>query len=179
MTKDSGRGLLLVFTGDGKGKTTAALGVALRAAGHDQRTHIIQFIKGPRPSGEREAIKRLAPLVTIEAMGTGFFRPEDAEAMARARRAARSAWQRAADILQEGGPDILVLDELNVALSYQLLDLKEVLQALSARKPQLHVIVTGRSAPPALCEGADLVTRMVSQKHPYQQGRPAEPGIDF
>ena len=193
VTGEPGRGLLLVYTGEGKGKTTAALGLALRAAGHAMRTHIIQFIKKGRRGGEGESVSRLAPLVSLEPMGTGYLQPEDEEAIKRARTAARDAWQRACEILREGplrppkgfvgpkagGPDILVLDELSVALSHHLLDSAEVLAALASRAPALHVVVTGRGAPTALCEMADLVTEMVCHKHPYEQGRPAERGIDF
>jgi len=179
MTDEQEGGLLLVFTGDGKGKTTASLGLALRAAGHGMRTHIIQFVKGPRPSGERQAVRRLDPLVTLEARGTGFLDPEDEAGVARAREAAQAAWERVCELLREPGLDILVLDELTVALTHHLLDPQEVLKALSRRRPGLHVIVTGRGAPQALCELAALVTEMQSRKHPYQRGRPAERGLDF
>jgi len=173
------RGLLLVFTGEGKGKTTAAVGVAVRAAGHGLHTHIIQFVKTPGCSGEHEALRRLHPLVTLEVRGTGFLHPEDSSAMAEARAAAREAWAEAARLLREGGPDILILDELTVALSHGLLDAAEVLKALSNRRPDLHVVVTGRDAPDELCRLADLVTEMLPRKHPYEHGRAAEPGIDF
>ena len=174
------KGLLLVFTGEGKGKTTAALGVAVRAAGRLLRTHIIQFVKAPGSSGEQQALRRLHPLISLEARGTGFLRREDHQAMARARASAQAGWAEAARLLrEEGGPDILVLDELTVALNYGLLEAAAVLEAISARRPGLHVIVTGRDAPEELCRLADLVTEMVPRKHPFEEGRKAERGLDF
>jgi len=175
----AGQGMLLVFTGNGKGKTTAALGVALRAAGRGMSTHIIQFVKTPGSSGEHESVPALGPLVTIEARGTGFLQPTDEAAMARAREAARGAWEQACRLLREDGPDVVVLDELTIALQHGLVDLAEVLEALSQRRPGLHAIVTGRGAPQELCDAADLVTEMVARKHPYEERRPAERGLDF
>jgi cob(I)alamin adenosyltransferase len=173
------KGLLIVLTGDGKGKTSAALGLALRAAGRGLRTHIIQFIKAPGCSGEQAAVEKLAPLVSLVAAGTGFVLPKDEAGMEKARVAARKAWAEAACYLREGGVDILALDELTVALSTGLLDPAEVVAAIGARRPDLHVIVTGRDAPAELCQQADLVTEMVARKHPYEQGRPPELGIDL
>jgi cob(I)alamin adenosyltransferase len=172
-------GLLIVLTGEGKGKTSAALGLALRAAGRGLRTHIIQFIKAPGCSGEHAAVERLAPLVSLLAGGTGFVLPNDELGSARARAAARSAWAEAARYLREGGVDILVLDELPAAVSSGLLEVAAVLAAIRDRRPDLHVIVTGRDAPEELCRQADVVTEMVAHKHPYEQGRPAELGIDL
>lgn len=179
MTNRRAKGLLIVLTGNGKGKTSAALGLALRAAGRGMRTHIIQFVKAPGCSGEQAAVEKLAPLVSLVAAGTGFLSPGDEAGMEKARQAARSAWAEAARYLREGGADIVVLDELPVALSYRLLDLAEVLAAFAKRRPDLHVIVTGRDAPKELCQQADLVTEMVARKHPYDQGRAAELGIDL
>ena len=179
MAKRRTKGLLIVLTGDGKGKTSAALGLALRAAGRGLRTHIIQFIKAPGCSGEQAAVEKLAPLVSLVAGGTGFVLPGDTAGMERARPAARSAWAQASQYLQEGGVEILVLDELPLALRAGLLDPAKVLAAISARRADLHVIVTGRDAPKELCQQADLVTEMVARKHPYDQGRPAELGIDL
>jgi cob(I)alamin adenosyltransferase len=173
------KGLLIVLTGDGKGKTSAALGLALRAAGRGMRTHIIQFIKAPGCSGEHGAVEKLAPLVSLLAGGTGFVLPNDELGKQRARQAAQSAWAEAGRYLGEGGADILVLDELPAAVSAGLLDAVTVLTAIRDRRPELHVIVTGRDAPEELCRQADVVTEMVARKHPYEEGRPAELGIDF
>jgi len=179
MSDSAPKSLLLVFTGDGKGKTTAALGVAFRAAGRGMSTRIIQFIKRPGSSGEQDSAKMLGPLVSIEARGTGFIHQADEAATERAREAARNGWEDARRLLRDGGPDIVVLDELTVALNHGLLDLAEVVEALSRRRPGCHVIVTGRGAPQELCDVAALVTEMVPRKHPHEQGCPAEPGLDF
>lgn len=179
MNEEPSKGLLMVFTGDGKGKTTAALGVAVRAAGRGMRTHIIQFIKAPGSSGEHELVEGLRPLVTIETRGTGFLQPTDEVAMKEAREAAEGAWEQATVLLRQEGLDILVLDELTVALNHGLLEPAEVVDALFHRRADLHVIVTGRTAPKEICDMADLVTEMVARKHPYERGRPGQCGLDF
>lgn len=171
------RGLLIVFTGDGKGKTTAGLGMALRAAGHGMKVLILQFIKGAWSYGELEALKHI-PEVTIEAMGSGFTWKK--ENLDEDRELARAGWEKAANAMRLGDYDLIVLDELNYVLSYGLLPLESVMETLGRRPPDLHVVVTGRNAPAKLMEMADLVTEMRQIKHPYHdQGIKAQKGIEF
>ena len=174
-----GKGLLIVFTGNGKGKTTAALGVALRAVGHGFKVLMIQFIKGPWPSGELEAATRLGDSFEIRPMGGGFVktapRGPDPSDIARA----RQAWQAAVEAIQSGKYDILILDEINYAVDYGLIPLEQMLEALRNRPEKLHVICTGRNAAAELSEAADVVTEMKEIKHPFASGRRAEKGIDF
>jgi cob(I)alamin adenosyltransferase len=172
------KGLLIVFTGEGKGKTTAALGTALRAIGQGFKVMMIQFIKGSWKSSELESARKLAPMLEIRPMGRGFVfkdkgpTPEDIKA-------AEDGWALAKDKMHSGEYDVIILDELNNAVHYGLLKLDDVLQGLKARPETLHVIVTGRYAKPQLIEAADLVTEMVPVKHPYQEGIQAQAGIDF
>ncbi len=171
------KSLLIVFTGKGKGKTTAALGMALRAAGHGMRVLILQFIKGTWRYGELDALKRL-PTVTIEPLGQGFtWTRNDPE---EDREIARHGWAKAREALRSGDFDLIVLDELNYVLSYGHLDLETVLDDLRHRSSRSHVVVTGRGAPPELCQEADCVTEMVAVKHHYSsQGIRAQKGIEF
>lgn len=171
------KGLLIVFTGEGKGKTTAALGMALRAAGHGLRVLILQFIKGSWSYGELEAVKRLEE-ITIEPLGSGFtWRKENLEEDVRL---AEAGWERALSAIANPSFDLIILDELNYVLSYGLLPLEPVLMALARRRPHLHVVITGRGAPEELVGAADLVTEMRLIKHPYHdQGIKAQPGIEF
>ncbi len=171
------KGLLIVFTGNGKGKTTAALGMALRAAGHGLKVLILQFIKGAWSYGELEALKRLDE-IEIEPLGSGFtWKKETLEEDARL---ARSGWERAATAIEQSSYDMIILDELNYVLSYGLLPLEPVLEAISKRPAKLHVVVTGRNAPEELVRAADLVTEMHQIKHPYHdQEVKAQPGIEF
>jgi cob(I)alamin adenosyltransferase len=170
-------GLLIVNTGDGKGKTTAALGVLLRAVGRGMSVGMFQFIKhtGAR-YGEHVAAERLG--VSITPLGDGFtWLSSD---LARDRALAAAGWARCREALSRGTYDVLILDELTYALSYGWLDLDEVLAALRARPAGTHVIITGRGAPDALVAAADLVTEMRLVKHPYRdQGLGAQPGIDL
>jgi len=173
-----GQGLLIVFTGDGKGKTTAALGVALRALGHGLKVLMIQFIKGPWASGELGAATRFGDSFQIRPMGGGFVNtgpggPDPAD-LAKA----QQAWQAAEEAMQAGKYDILILDEINNAVDYGLLPLEQVLEAIRKRPEKLHVICTGRNAAARLIEAADLVTEMVEVKHYYQKGVPAREGIE-
>lgn len=124
-------------------------------------------------------VEGLRPLVTIEARGTGFLQPTDEVAMKEAREAAEGAWEQVTVLLRQEGFDILVLDELTIALNHGLLEPAEVADALSHRRADLHVIVTGRTAPKEICDMADLVTEMVARKHPYERGRPGQCGLDF
>ncbi len=171
------KGLLIVFTGNGKGKTTAALGMALRAAGHGMRVLILQFIKGSWRYGELDALKRL-PEVEIRTLGTGFTWKK--ENLDEDRLLAQRGWEEATAALQSDGLDVLILDELNIVLAYGLLAVEPVVQALQGRVRQLHVVVTGRGATQELLDAADLVTEMVQIKHPYHdQGIAAQRGVEF
>jgi cob(I)alamin adenosyltransferase len=168
-------GLLIVNTGDGKGKTTAALGVLLRARGRDMRVGMFQFVKHLTDGGEYRAAERLG--IDIVSLGTGctIGRPETSEDLA----AARAGWARCQTALERGEYDVLVLDELTLPLSWGWLDESAIVSALLARAPGTHVIVTGRHASPALIEAADLVTEMRVLKHPFlSRGLPAQVGID-
>jgi cob(I)alamin adenosyltransferase len=170
-------GLIQVYTGEGKGKTTAAFGQALRAAGQGLKVFIIQFLKGGIETGERIALKG-HPAIRIEAFGRagwvkrGRLMPEDQEM-------ARQALSRARDIMEAGGADVLILDEINVAIAYGLLSLEEVLDLLGRKPKSLEVILTGREAHSRLLERADLVTEMREIKHPGQKGVGARKGIEF
>ncbi|MCC7168675.1 MAG: cob(I)yrinic acid a,c-diamide adenosyltransferase [Rhodospirillales bacterium] len=175
--KTATKGLLIVHTGPGKGKTTAALGLALRALGHGMRVGIVQFVKGARDSAERKALERFAPLVSIEALGEGFTwetqdRQRDIEAALR-------AWKAAERHLADPQCALVVLDELNIVLRDATLPIERVLAALAARPAHQHVVATGRGAPEALVAAADLVTEMSLVKHPLKAGIQAQPGIEF
>ncbi len=176
MQKTNNRGLILVFTGDGKGKTTAALGTALRAIGHGWRVMIIQFIKAQCDTGEMKAAKLLAPQLTIRPMGVGLtWENPEKENLA----AARQAWRFAQQTLAAGEHELIILDEINVAMNQGYVSADEVIATLQARPPHVHVILTGRHAPPALIAAADLVSNIQAIKHPLQSGRRATKGIDF
>jgi cob(I)alamin adenosyltransferase len=172
-------GLLMVHTGDGKGKSTAAFGMALRAVGHGQRVHVVQFIKGSRQYGELVSLEKLG--VPVVRAGEGFTW----EVRSDERQRELAAWglDRAREALAlppaEGGVDLLVLDEINVALGKGFLAVEALLDVLGARHPDVHVVCTGRYAPDALVEAADLVTRFELVKHPFQQGIRAQPGVEF
>ena len=170
------RGQILVYTGQGKGKTTAALGLAFRALGRGMRVAVIQFIKGKWKTGERLFAETL-PGITFLVMGRGFTWESDD--LSRDKHAARAAWSAAQDLIAKGEHAVVVLDEITYAINYGFLDLGEVLAALRDRPSHVHVVVTGRNAPDELLGAADLVTEMRSLKHPYEHGVPAQPGIDF
>ncbi len=171
------QGLLIVFTGNGKGKTTAALGMALRAAGQGMRTLILQFIKGTWPYGELQALERFGE-VRIKPLGTGFTWKK--ENLDEDRKLAEKGWEEALIEMGRSTWDIVILDELNIVLSYGLLPLEPVLNGLRNRPETLHVVVTGRNAPPELIGMADLVTEMRQVKHPYpDKGIKAQKGIEF
>jgi cob(I)alamin adenosyltransferase len=168
-------GLVQVYTGDGKGKTTAALGLALRAAGYGLRTYVGQFLKG-RPTGELQAARLLQPYLTIEQFGeAGFVAKGDARQAA----LARQGLQRVRRILLGGEYDIVIAEEVSVALDLELVSLEEVLVLLEERPYHVELILTGRGAPEELIARADLVTEMVAVKHPYAQGIEARQGIEF
>jgi cob(I)alamin adenosyltransferase len=171
------KGLLMVHTGPGKGKTTAAMGLALRMLGRGRQVAIVQFIKGAWSTGERFGLERFGDLLTWHSMGEGFTwetqdRDRDIAACSR-------AWDEA--LAQMARPDLslLVLDELCIALRYDYVNLETVIAALAGRRADLHVVVTGRNAPPALLEAADLVTEMQATKHPFKAGIKAQEGIEF
>jgi cob(I)alamin adenosyltransferase len=171
------KGLLIVFTGNGKGKTTAALGMALRAAGHGMRVLILQFIKGAWRYGELDALARF-PEVRIKPLGTGFT--WNKENLDEDRRLAQLGWREAAGEIERADYDLIILDELNIVLAYGLLPLQPVLEVLKNRPSGLHVVVTGRNAPQDLLELADLVTEMRQVKHPYhEQNIHAQKGVEF
>jgi cob(I)alamin adenosyltransferase len=169
--------LVQVYTGDGKGKTTAALGLALRAAGHGFRVHIVQFMKGWSDYGELEALGHLPNITLVQFGRTEFVDPEDPDP--EDRRLAQEAWQHSLDALQQGRYDVVVLDEINVALNYGLVSLEQVLVLLDARPSQVELILTGRRAHPQIIERADLVTEMRAIKHPYDAGVAGRKGVEY
>ncbi len=178
MSKDKRRGLIIVNTGNGKGKTTAALGTAFRAAGQGFQIMIIQFIKGSWKYGELEAAKKFDNL-TITPMGKGFIKLGAAEPEAADCRLAEETWSACEQAILSGNYDLVVCDEVNYALSYKLLPVQRVIETLQKRPSYVHVILTGRDAPPEIIELADLVTEMKEIKHPYQAGISAQRGIEF
>jgi len=170
------KGLLMVHTGKGKGKSTAAFGLALRMLGRGRPVGVVQFIKGAWSTGERAPLEAM-PGLEWHSMGEGFtWETQDRD---RDVAAARRAWGKALELMARPGLGLLVLDELCIALRYDYLDTAEVVAALQARPPALHVVVTGRNAPPALVEAADLVTEMALVKHHFAQGVKAQQGIEF
>lgn len=170
------RGLVMVYTGNGKGKTTAAMGVILRAAGYGMKTAVVQFIKGNWPSGE-EKILRQFQLCSFFKMGEGFT--WDTKNFERDAGKAKEGWEVAKLFILDKKTDLVVLDEINCCLDYDFLDLKEVLSVLRKKPKMKHVLLTGRNAPPKLIQFADLVTEMKCVKHPYEQGIWAQRGIDY
>ena len=170
-------GLLLVHTGDGKGKSTAAFGMVARALGWNQKVGIVQYIKGKWITGERQFFKRFPDSVRYEVMGQGFT--WDTQDRAADIAAAEAAWKTSVEMLHDPGLDLVLLDELNIALRYDYLDIDRVVADLKARPRDKHVVVTGRNAKPQLVEIADLVTEMTLVKHPFEAGIKAQRGIDF
>ncbi len=171
------KGLLIVHTGPGKGKSTAAFGLMLRALGRGWQVGVVQYIKGAWETGERFALDRFADQVEWHTMGEGFtWETQDRD---RDVAAARAAWARTEALMADPAIRLLVLDELNIALRYDYLPLAEVVEALSRRRPDLHVVVTGRNAKPELIAAADLVTEMAVVKHHFAAGVKAQEGIEF
>ncbi len=171
------KGLLIVHTGSGKGKSTAAFGMAMRAIAHGMNIGIIQFIKGAWQSGERDIFEKFPQNVEIHAAGEGFTwetqdRSRDIELVTK-------AWERAKEMIADPRVKMVILDELNIALRYEYLPLDEVVEFLQNRPGDTHVIVTGRNAKPPLVEAADLVTEMALIKHPFRSGVKAQSGIEF
>jgi cob(I)alamin adenosyltransferase len=176
------RGLVVVYTGNGKGKTTAALGLALRAAGNGLRVLIIQFIKGRWKTGESQSLKSLAPNVELVRMGRGFTieRLRDKRIpMEQHEEAAAHAFRSAREAVLSGSYEMVVLDELLGSINAGLIQLDDILSLIREKPAALHLVMTGRGAPPELVEAADLVTEMTLVKHPFEQGVPAQRGIEF
>lgn len=171
------KGLLIVNTGPGKGKTTAALGMVCRAIGHGQRVSVIQFIKGAMQTGEKVVFDAFPDHVEFRPMGEGFT--WDTQDRARDIAVAREAWNVVKSRIMDPEWDVVVADELNIVLRYDYLPTAEVVEALLARPEGKHVIVTGRNAPQALIDAADLVTEMTQVKHPFRSGVKAQAGIEF
>ena len=181
-TKTIEKGLLIVHTGKGKGKSTAAFGIAMRAIGNGMRVGVVQFVKGKWRTGERAVLERFPEQVTVRTMGEGFT--WETRDRARDIRAARAAWAVSKEMIaarRGAAPawDVIVLDEINIVLRYDYLPLDEVVAALRARPPMLHVVATGRNAKAPLIEAADLVTEMTMVKHPFRAGVKAQKGIEF
>ncbi len=171
------KGLLIVHTGPGKGKSTAAFGLALRMLGNDRRVGVVQFIKGAWDSGERRALAAFGDRVVWHTLGEGFT--WETQDRVRDIAAARRAFDTARALMADPTLGLLVLDELNIALRYDYLEEQAVLAALAARPPMLHVVVTGRNARPGLIAAADLVTDMAAVKHHFAAGVKAQPGVEF
>ncbi len=170
------KGLLIVHTGPGKGKSTAAFGLALRALGHGWKIGVVQFGKGAWRSGERNALERLGD-VSWHTLGEGFT--WETQDRTRDEAAARRAWETALTLMADPAIRLIILDELNISLRYDHLPLDEVIAALGVRRPGLHVVVTGRNAKPELIAEADLVTEMTLVKHHFAAGVKAQEGIEF
>lgn len=176
-TKTEEKGLLIVHTGKGKGKTTAALGMVVRAIGHGKKVGVVQFVKGAMTTGEKVVFDAFPNNVEFKPMGEGFtWNTQD---RTRDIALSREAWEEVKRMIADPAYDMVLADELNIVLRYDYLPVEEVLEVLTARSPMKHVIVTGRNAPDALVETADLVTEMTLVKHPFRSGVKAQPGIEF
>ena len=176
-TAQEEKGLLILYTGAGKGKTTAALGMALRCMGHGMRVAVVQFIKGAIDTAEERALKSFGDRVVFLRMGEGYtWETQDRE---RDTGFARLAWQKACEFLSDSSYAMVILDEFNIALQYDYVNVAEVLPVLRARPPRQHVVITGRGANNKLTEEADLVTEMKQIKHPFRKGIKAQPGVEF
>jgi cob(I)alamin adenosyltransferase len=171
------KGLLIVHTGTGKGKSTAAFGLALRMLGRGKRVGVVQFIKGAWHSAERDALEKFGDQVSWHTMGEGFT--WDTQDLKRDVAAAERAWAKARELMADDSFALVILDELNIALRYDYLNLQSVVAELSARRHDLHIVVTGRNAKPELVAAADLVTDMSLVKHHFAAGVKAQPGIEF
>jgi cob(I)alamin adenosyltransferase len=176
-TKTIEKGLLIVHTGKGKGKSTAAFGLVMRALGHGFKIGIVQFVKGKWETGERSVLAKFPDLVTIRAMGEGFT--WETQDRARDIAAAQAAWEQAKQMIDDPSYRLILLDELNIVLRYDYLPIAEVVAKLVSRRPDLHVVATGRNAKDELIAAADLVTEMTMIKHPFREGVKAQVGIEF
>jgi cob(I)alamin adenosyltransferase len=171
------KGLLIVHTGTGKGKSTAAFGLVLRMLGYGKKCAVVQFIKGAWDTGERKVLEGFGPLMEWHTLGEGFT--WETQDKSRDMAAAAKAWETAKALMQDPELKLLVLDELNIGLRYDYLPLDEVVATLKDRRPDLNIVVTGRNAKPAMIEAADLVTEMTLVKHHFAQGVKAQEGIEF
>jgi cob(I)alamin adenosyltransferase len=171
------QGLIIVNTGDGKGKTTAALGLAFRALGVGFKVFMVQFIKGKWKTGEKKLADRLAPDIQILPMGDGFT--WDTKNPAQDIATTLKIWEVGKEVISSGQYDVVILDEINVVMKLGYLDPRVVVDFLKARNPRQHVVLTGRGAPPAIIEAADLVSEIVPVKHPFRSGVKAQQGIEF
>ncbi|MXN64309.1 cob(I)yrinic acid a,c-diamide adenosyltransferase [Stappia sp. GBMRC 2046] len=177
-TKTIEKGLLIVHTGKGKGKSTAGFGMVFRSLGHGHKVGVVQFVKGRIETGERKALERFSDLVTIKRMGEGFtWETQDRQ---RDIAAARQAWEAAKEMITSGDYRLVLLDELNIVLRYDYLPIEEVVEFMKTEKPEdVHVIITGRNAKDELLEIADLATDMTQIKHPFRSGVKPQEGIEF
>ena len=177
-TKTDEKGLIIVHTGKGKGKSSAAFGMIFRCIAHDMKCAVVQFIKGGMDTGERNLIFANFPeLCEFHTMGEGFtWETQDKE---RDIAAAKAAFAKGREMMESGDYDLVVLDEINIAMRYDYLSTEEVIAALDARDPRTGVVLTGRDAKPALCDYADLVTEMTEVKHPFKAGIKAQKGVDY
>lgn len=171
------QGLLMVNTGDGKGKSTAGFGTAIRALGWGHKVGIVQFVKGAWKTGEKEFFKRYPDLVDMRVMGDGFT--WDTQDRAQDIVSAEKAWAQSRAMMESGTYDFVLLDELNIVLRYEYLDVEEVLAGLAARAKRTSVMVTGRNAPEPLLSAADLVSEIKAVRHPFENGIKAKQGIDY
>ena len=175
--KTGEKGLIIVHTGAGKGKSTAAFGMALRALGHEMKVGIVQFIKGAMSTGEATIIPKLNLPIEIHTMGEGFtWKTQDRE---RDIATAAKGWSKAVELLSNPSFNMVILDELNIALKYKYIEVETVLQELRQKREDLHVVITGRDAPSELIEFADLVSEMTLVKHPFQAGIKPQQGVEF
>ncbi|CAG2128982.1 Corrinoid adenosyltransferase [Cupriavidus yeoncheonensis] len=171
------RGVIVVTTGNGKGKSSSGFGMVVRALGHGMRAGVVQFIKGAQPTGEEMFLRRFPEACAFHVMGEGYT--WDTQDRARDVAKAEAAWEVARGMLRDPSIGLVLLDELNIALKLHYLDVEQVVADLRARAPMQHVVVTGRGAPPALVEAADTVTDMVPVKHAFQQGIKAQRGVEM
>ena len=177
-TKTIEKGLVIVHTGPGKGKTSAALGMVVRAIGHDMKVGVVQFVKGAMATGEKAVFDRFPELIEFKPMGEGFT--WDTQDRARDIAVARTAWEEVKRMIADPSYRMVVADELNIVLRYDYLPTEEVLKALATKPEMMHVIITGRNAPQSLIDAADLVTEMTQVKHPFrEQNVKAQAGIEF
>jgi cob(I)alamin adenosyltransferase len=176
-SKTQEKGLLMVHTGTGKGKSTAAFGLAMRCLGHGLKVGVVQFVKGRRETGERQVLERFPDLVTLKVMGEGFtWETQDRE---RDIAAAAAAWEEAKQMFADPDMHLVILDELNIVLRKDYLPVDQVVADLLDKRPELHVVVTGRNAKSEMIEAADLVTEMTLVKHPFRSGVKAQLGIEY
>ncbi|WP_011296844.1 cob(I)yrinic acid a,c-diamide adenosyltransferase [Cupriavidus necator] len=171
------RGVIVITTGNGKGKSSSGFGMVVRALGHGMRTGVVQFIKGEQPTGEEMFLRRFPDVCDFHVMGEGYT--WETQDRARDVAKAEAAWEVARGMLRDPSIGLVLFDELNIALKLHYLDVERVVEDLRARPPMQHVVITGRGAPPALVEAADTVTDMVPVKHAFQQGIKAQRGVEM